>query len=547
MNRKNLMLTGLVSFFGMSLSAQDCGLPTKVEDVEEYNTYLNWYNHDVKANKAQGASVEKAYKDLLAGKKPSKIIVAVIDGGIDPEHEDLKSKMWVNKDEIPDNGKDDDGNGYVDDIYGWNFLGGSDGRNINEERLEMTRIYARLKPKYDNKTVDQLKEGQKEEYDLFVEVRDEVEKNKKTYSDLLEQFQNFQNTFNESYRVIRKELKKDDPTIEEIQNLESIDQSVMRAKTVIITFNGAGLDKCTLDSRVELFEAMVNNYYNIDFDPRAEIIGDDPSDIDSKKGYGNNDVKGPDAFHGSFCAGIIGAERGNNIGIDGIADVQIMAIRAVPNGDEYDKDVALAIRYAVDNGAKVVNMSFGKMYSPYKSLVDDAIAYADSKGVLLINAAGNDATDVDEHPHYPIDRYDNGGEGKNMITVGASSKKKGKTTPGYFSNYGQKHVDIFAPGVNIVSTAPDNTYEKANGTSFAAPCVSGVTALVWSYYPNLSYTQIKQIIMESSRDLGKKKVILPWEGEGDAPKVRFRELSVTGGLLNAYNAIKMAEAMSSKS
>lgn len=539
-----MMVGATMALLTYNLNAQDCGLPTNVDD---YQDYLNWYNKNVKADKAQGASVYKAYDELLKDKTPSKIIVAVIDGGIDPEHEDLKARMWVNKKEIPDNNKDDDGNGYIDDIHGWNFLGNAEGKNINEERLEMTRIYARLKPKFDNKTVDQIKEDQKADYDLFVEVRDEVEKNKKTYSDLLEQYKNLANGFNESYRVVKKELKKEDPTIEEIEALESIDQSVMRAKKTILLFHAGGLDKCTLDSRISLFEAMVNNYYNIDFNPRAEIIGDDPGDIDSKKGYGNNDVKGPDAFHGSFCAGIIGAVRGNGIGIDGIANVEIMAIRAVPNGDEYDKDVALAIRYAVDNGAKVVNMSFGKMYSPYKSMVDDAIAYADSKGVLLINAAGNDATDVDEHPHYPIDRYDNGASASNMITVGASSRKKGKTTPGYFSNYGQNHVDIFAPGVDIVSTAPDNTYDQANGTSFAAPCVSGVTALVWSYYPDLSYTQIREIILKSAKDIAKKKVYLPHEGEGKAPKVRFGELSVTGGLLDAYSALKMAQEMSVKS
>ena len=303
-----------------------------------------------------------------------------------------------------------------------------------------------------------------------------------------------------------------------------------------------------LNESIEGFEEDRDSYYGTEFTPRADVIGDDITDI-SDMGYGNNDVAGPDAFHGTFCSGIIAATMDNGIGIDGISGmVQIMGLRAVPDGDEYDKDVALAIRYAVDNGADIVNMSFGKAYSPQKSLVDEAIKYAESKGVLLVHAAGNSSLDLDDSDNYPSDLMDDGTYANNVLTIGASTyyakTKKAKngysnrSIPAYFSNYGKERVDFFAPGHDIISTYTDNSYDKGSGTSYAAPVVSGIAALLKSYFPKMEAKDLKEVLMASTTDKNKVKVFLP----GTSDKIKFSELSVTGGVVNAAAAVQLAMA-----
>jgi subtilisin family serine protease len=250
-------------------------------------------------------------------------------------------------------------------------------------------------------------------------------------------------------------------------------------------------------------------------------------------------------FHGTHVSGIIGAVRGNGKGIDGIADnVRIMTIRAVPDGDEHDKDVALAIRYAVDNGAKVINMSFGKYFSPQKQWVDDAVKYAESKGVLLVAAAGNEAFLVDTMPHYPAPILNEGRKVNNWIMVGASGDPSNGGLIANFSNFGKKDVDVFSPGVNIYSTIPGgNTYGNASGTSMASPVTAGVAALLMSYYPNLTAAQVKTVIEKSAVPVN-AKVKQPNKGGEDDSEVSFSELSRTGGILNAFEAVKLAESLS---
>ncbi len=515
------------------------------KNAKDYKKYHNWHHGDHKADKMMGVSTRKAYdyikENNLSPKK--KIIVAVIDGGIDVQHEDLKNIIWINKDEIDGNGIDDDKNGYVDDIYGWNFLGHPDGKNVGPENLELTRIYRDLKPKYDGKSEEDIDASDKEEFALYQEVKNTYETDRAKYSQILTQNKQLLGILPMIDAAIEKELGKKDYTLEEVKAISTEDEmlkQMVTAKTQLMKQNVTVAD---LENQISHLKDYVDNYYNVEFVARKEIIGDDPTDIKDTK-YGNPDVKGPDAYHGTFVAGLIGAERGNGIGIDGIAgNIEIMAIRAIPGGDEYDKDVALGIRYAVDNGAQVINMSFGKMYSPNKEMVDEAIKYAESKGVLLVNAAGNDHTDVDEHPHYPIDRY-NGGEVKNMLTVGAASMDRKKEMPGVFSNYGKNHVDVFAPGVDIVSCTPESLYHKGNGTSYASPITAGIAAMVWSYFPKLTAAELKEIIMESAVDKGKKKVYLPNRGSDEKIKIKFNELCVSGGIANVYNAFLLAEERS---
>lgn len=510
------------------------------KDVSKFDTkYLNWYNQDLKENKANGASVEKAYKELLKDKKAKKqIVVAVIDGGVDPQHEDLKENMWVNVNEIPDNGKDDDGNGYIDDIHGWNFLGNSEGVNINEENLESTRIYRKLREKYqDAEDIDTTNK----DYKLYQKLDELYWDKRNQYTKEYNEIKQVKVGFDFIYKYLEGVAGKEINTIDDVKAIEAEDDQTKQFKEAIIQAHNEGLTRKDLDAYYEQTKKFYENYYNINFSPRGEVIGDDITDIKDNK-YGNPDIKGPDAFHGTFCAGIIGAVRNNNLGVDGIAsNVLIMGVRAVPNGDEYDKDIALAIRYAVDNGAHIINMSFGKDYSPQKNLVDDAIKYAESKGVLLVHAAGNDSKNIDENDNFPDDVLQDGKTASNMITVGASSIYKNKNMPATFSNYGQTKVDVFAPGVDIVSLAPDNTYDQGDGTSFAAPVVTGVAALVWSYYPELSIKELQEIILNSSKDFGKKKVKIP--SDTQVRKTKFRELSVSGGIVNAYEALKMAEEM----
>jgi subtilisin family serine protease len=294
-----------------------------------------------------------------------------------------------------------------------------------------------------------------------------------------------------------------------------------------------------LKEGVDHFQAAVEYGYNPDYNSRS-IVGDNPNDP-YEKNYGNNDVKGGDAKHGTHVAGIIGANRKNSIGIKGIAEnVEIIAIRVVPpNGDERDKDIANGIIYAVDNGAQIINMSFGKDYSPDKEAVDKAVKYAEEKGVILMHAAGNEGENLDNTSQFPTRYYKNKKAARTWMEIGASSWGNDSSLVASFSNYGKKSVDLFAPGVEIYSTTPNNEYEDLQGTSMACPIASGVAALVWSYFPDLSAEQLKNILNQSSRKFDGLKVTQP----GTNDEVPFNQLSITGGMVNAYEAVKLAQTI----
>lgn len=495
----------------------------------------NWFNLDNETDKVQGVSSEKAYQELLKDKKPKKkIVVAVIDSGVDEEHEDLKDVMWVNEDEIAGNGKDDDGNGYIDDVYGWNFIGGKDGKNVNEDSYEITRVYAKLKSKKRNK---------KEEA-LYKEV-------KKIYDEKLEGLQGQMTTckmVTGALEQISKAIGKEEFTVEEVNELEvkEGDAKMEMAKTIVKSALAEGNNVEALRKELKSWYDYLNNGleygYNEDFNPRT-IIGDDYENS-KERIYGNNDITGPDAGHGTHVAGIIAATRTNDLGMKGVANhVSIMGVRAVPNGDERDKDVANAIIYAVDNGANVINMSFGKGYTSDKKAVDKAIKYALKKNVLLVHAAGNSAENTDETSNYPSKYFGTNKKksAANWLEVGALSWKPGVDAPAVFSNYGAQNVDVFAPGVDIYSTTPGSEYDSYSGTSMASPVTAGVAALVWSYYPELKATQIREIIVKSVIK-NDKYVNVP--GSQGNKQVEFKELCNTSGVVNAYTALKLAEEMS---
>jgi cell wall-associated protease len=493
---------------------------------------LNWYN-----KKSPGMNTDKAYK-MLAKKKSSTVIVAVIDSGIDIEHKDLEGKIWVNPKEIPNNGIDDDKNGFVDDMHGWNFLGNSKGEMQNDACLEKTRIYKRLREKYEQIDPNDVPDSETKEYELYKLVRKEVREERDQYEQILAQMDQLPMIIKMVPDMIKNALGKSDYTIKDLEKWNPKDEQMMQIKQLALAIMSGELSESAINEQKQQIKSMVDFHLNINHNDR-EFIGDDPYDF-TQTNYGNKDVEGPDALHGTHVAGIIGAIRGNNLGGDGVAnDVKIMSLRAVPNGDEHDKDIALSIRYAVNNGAQIINMSFGKAYSPNAKEVYEALKYADSKGVLLVHAAGNDNANVDETDNFPTSKYDFQNEKlDHYLTIGANTRFAKEKLAASFSNYGKTKVDIFAPGHDIFNAVPQSDYKKLNGTSMAAPMVAGAAAFLKSYFPELSMKEIKEILLKSGKNYGKSKQLKPGSNE----MVEFAQLSVTGCVIDLAAAVKMCMA-----
>jgi len=502
----------------------------------------NWFNLDHKKDKIYGVGAERSYKDLIKDRKGKPVVVAVIDGGTDTKHEDLKDVIWVNPNETPNNGIDDDKNGYIDDINGWNFIGGKNGKNVEQDNLEVTRVYAKLKSKYDKADTNKLSESAKLEYYNYQSAKDVFYKGKQE-SDL---YSNLYASLEKGLENLRKNIDTKPIVFDQIVQYKPQNSGEKMAKQFVLGFVGKktsvndSVPFCTyileINSGKEHFEKQANYSYNTELDTR-KIVGDNYFDA-SEKYYGNNNVIGPNAGHGTHVAGIIAAVRNNNIGINGVANnVKIMVVRVVPDGDERDKDVANGIMYAVNNGATIINMSFGKAFSFNKKIVDDAVKFAISKDVLIVHAAGNDSKNNDTVDNFPTPYFnDNNERASGWIEVGASSWEKGKQLAATFSNFGVKTVDVFAPGVAIYSTTPDSKYAEYDGTSMAAPVTAGVAALIRSYYPQLSAAQVRDIIMKSSSKIC-RKVYVPGQTK---TKTKLKNICASGGIVNAYEAIKLA-------
>ena len=487
-----------------------------------------WSHLDLDKDSIPGMSVDKVYSELLKGKKGVSVIVGIVDSGVDIEHEDLKSVVWTNKKEIAGNGIDDDKNGYIDDIHGWNFLG-----NITKENLEYERIIIN-KNLVDEATYLEAKGLNDSKIEEATQAKTQIERalTGTTKAD----------------ETLVKLIGKPTYTAEDLDAIDSKDPEVLKSKAIMKQMLAYGLSVADLKKEIQkeldtYIKVLSGDNLKTNY---RKVLGDNPDDIKDAK-YGDNNVMGPDKeeiLHGTHVAGIVAQVRNNNIGGDGIANnVQILSVRAVPDGDEYDKDIALGIRYAVDNGAKVINGSFGKAFSPHKQWVYDAIKYAESKDVLIVHAAGNDAKDIDTENNFPNDSDDKKTEfADNMITIGALNYEYGTNVVADFSNYGKLNVDVFAPGVKIYASTPNNTYQFLQGTSMASPNVAGVAALIRSYYPTLSAKQVKHILMDSGTAITSKVTV----GGDEKDSRQFSDLSKSGRIVNAYNAMVMAEKMTKK-
>lgn len=502
--------------------------PLKTQALTEEQA-KNWKDYDLVTDTIPGMSVNKAYAEILKDKKGKTVIVAVIDSGIDVEHEDLDGVLWTNKKEIPNNGKDDDNNGYIDDIHGWNFLG-----DIVDENLEYERI-VRDKAML---PADMVAKAQKE-YDGKVA---EAQQTKQQYEQILQQVKG-------ADAILVKATGKEEYTQEDVKAISKDNEEAQQAANYYNRLRSNGLEGFgdAVDQLTDLINGFVSllNGDKLKTNYRKDLLNDDQYTWDTGV-YGNNEYSGPDpekadAFHGTHVAGIIAAERDNGLGVNGVANnVEIMVLRAVSMGDEYDKDIAKAIRYAADNGAKVINGSFGKYHSTNPEWVWEAIKYAASKDVLFVNAAGNEGIDTDFTQVYPQDQVLAGAEiSDNFLTVGALNYEYGSGLLAGFSNYGKSTVDVFAPGVAIYSTAPNNEYRNAGGTSMASPAAAGVAAVIRSQYPKLTAGQVKQVIMDSGLTTSARVIL----GGNPEDMKAFGETTTSGKMVNLYNALILASKM----
>jgi cell wall-associated protease len=515
-----------------------------------------WHLMDKQQDGYYGISLNKAYEFLHSKNLKSKtVIVGVIDSGVDTLHEDLKGILWTNPKEIPGNGIDDDHNGYVDDVHGWNFLGGKDGQNVNDDSGEDARVYYAFKSKFETVGFDpgSLNGEDAENYRMWLKAKKRLMGDGTDNSADLVLLKRVLTASVMSDSVLQNAMGKKEYTGNELDSFDVKTPDTKRAKEIMMfSFRENKIMDVTNKAFLNDFNEYVTEQEKkseakekAPEETRKKIVQDNENDIKDSL-YGNNDIMAGEPMHGTHVSGIIGAERNNGKGMDGIADnVRIMMIRAVPGGDEHDKDIALAIRYAVDNGARVINMSFGKDLSPEKKWVDEAVKYAESRNVLLVHAAGNEAEDVDTTDNFPTPEFKNhGGKASNWITVGASSDPAAeggfKSYTASFSNYGKKEVDVFAPGTKIYSTLPGGSnYGNLQGTSMAAPVVTGIAALIMEYYPTLTVQQVKYCIEKSATPIP-EKVKKPGT---ESDMVNLSDISTSGGVVNAYGAVKMAYTM----
>jgi subtilisin family serine protease len=497
-----------------------------------------------------GISTTRAYALLRQlGRQPSAlpVVVAVLDGGLDTAHVDLRQVLWHNPGEVAGNGQDDDHDGYADDVYGWNFLGGPGGYNVYHNQKEETRLVAQLGPRYAGKQQADVPAAQRADFRLYQQAQREYSTQRHEAELDLANFQYLRTRTLADISQLKQGLGVTQLDSALLRRPPTTDTTLRRLATRLHRELRGNVP--TADSLPPLFQRFATHYqdrlayaYNLTYNPQA-LVGDQPANVHEWR-YGNHNVQTELHYsgteHGTHCAGLIGANRTNSLGVQGVADhVRLLSVRCIPDGDERDKDVANAIRYAVDHGAQIISMSFGKYFSPEKAVVDAAMRYADQHGVLLVHAAGNDHRNLDSLRRYPSGRFLNGKRIPNLLTVGASAATNDEHLPAAFSNYGHDWVDVFAPGVQVLSTFPGNEYRLLSGTSMATPVVAGMAAVLKTYFPQLTPADLKRLLLASAAPCH-----TPVRKPGTQELVDFATLSRTGGVVNLYEAVRLASSES---
>ncbi len=542
--RLNLITYLSFSLFSTSILFAQDSLKTTYLQKKYFsdNDYKTWYHKDLKQDTIPGISLDRAYRELLLNKKGKEVIVAVIDTKLDIHHEDLKDQIWINKGEIPNNNIDDDKNGYIDDVNGWDFLSNSKGEFLKYANLECMRIIRKYKLDFDGREEKDLAPGKKEIFKIYQKAKKEYDHNIKESEDFIKSANLWLGEYPKAKKTLKTLFPNENYKVPQLDSLiklrEKDSLTIHHVKFIRTAINNDITPKLYTKWRDDT-EGDLKFMLNMDLKER-KIIGDDAEDI-SDVHYGSNIVYGDVPFqHSTSVTGVLGAIRDNDLGINGISNnIKIMPVVMVASGDEHDKDVALAIRYAVDNGADVINMSWGKTFSLHKEWVYDAIKYAAKNDVLLVTASGNENKNADNEISFPNDNVDDKEIVNNFIVVGASSYFLNKKLTASFSDYGKNNVDVFAPGNKIYTTGINNTYEYSRGTSIASPLVAGIAALIKSYYPNLSAKQIKEIILESG--VAYNIDVRVYQEDNSQKLMPFSKLSKSGKIVNAYNALVLAD------
>jgi len=496
----------------------------------------NWQNLDLNKDSVFGISTEKVYSTVLKDKHLHKVIVAVIDSGVDTAHEDLRANIWTNQGEVPGNGIDDDHNEYVDDIHGWDFLG------VEQGKEDITYLAEQNKDFYDSLSMGSIPLSYRVGYRKHKEISEAYYGHIQQLQTLITNLESNQSLLDTILQKIgKKVLILEDFLIYKARNE---DEKGVIKKIVADMPNYkdfAAYRKIEIDTLIQMAKYHLKQGLNMKFSTSSTERDKDGDGNVASDATGLVDNINSTGLHGTHVAGIIAAVRDNAIGMDGVAsNAEIMVLKTNGNIRELrDATLAKAIRYAADNGAKVINISMGKYYTWDKAVVDDAVKHAMEKGVLIVSAAMNNSRNIDKDTVYPNKYYETGGIAKSWIVVGASGPHDDSTLAAAFSNYGKNSVDVFAPGVGIYSTLPFNHYASWDGTSMATPVVSGLAALIWGYYPDLTAEQVKDIIVESVRKINHKVYVK--DEAGNIVLVPFSSICSSGGIVNAYNALLIAE------
>ncbi len=551
---QNLFTPALITvLFGLSFCCQPKYKAIALANSTSYkkneslskNDLKYWHLKDIEKDSILGISLERAYTELFKKRKANPVIVAALDSEVNIKQEGLKNQIWVNTKEIPDNGIDDDNNGYIDDINGWNYIGTQNNDSVVFSSFTYTEVLKQYDSKFKNTSLKEIPTIEKKQYQTYQRAKTAYKKQLEERKNNLETYNRIKRKYTKSRSILHKYFPNNIYSKKQIDSIIDIVKDKEEKK--FMSYMKYYLDNDINDSTIALGlkseHKIIKQNLNLEHNGKYHTK-DDANDLTDFP-YGNNNVSGIENFyHGTEISSVIAHKR-NHKEIRGIIDtVKIMCLNTSTAGDEFDKDIALAIRYAVDNGARVINMSFGKSFSLHPEWVKDAITYAESKNVLIVTSAGNSRLNLDTNYDYPNDALDDGIEyADNFLKVGSTTNKLDSTLASGFSNYGKKQVDVFAPGSRIDCLAWDEPIVDY-GTSLSSAVVSGVAALIFSYYPNLTAAEVKHIIMESGLpiDIMVNKPSKSKEKE----KVPFSSLSKSGKIVNAYNALIMADSISKR-